>query len=121
MAGLAKGDVSELVGADLEPVRVGARRTAAPWLLAGLITALLAVAAALAWAHATAPLAHPGLVESTPGQLAVWAANRADLAPEAYLPRARLALVGLSLAAAVLSGLSAFHLWRRPQYSRPAL
>ncbi len=121
MAGLAKGDVSELVGADLEPVRVGARRTAAPWLLAALIAALLAVAAALAAAYATAPLDHPGLVESTPGQLAVWAANRADLAPETYLPRARLALVGLSLAAVVLSGLSAFYLWRRPQYSRPAL
>jgi NitT/TauT family transport system permease protein len=121
MAGVVKRDMSELVSSEATLARAGARRTATPWLLAGLAAAMLALALVLAGSYAAAPLDHPGLVESTPGQLAVWAAQRSDLEPEAFLPRARLALAGLALAAAAFSGLSLFHIWTRPSRSRPAL
>ena len=119
MAGVAKGEVSEVATA--EQARVGALRAATPWLLVGLTAALVALGLFLLVSVAGAPLDHPGLVESTPGQLAVWSANRADLEPEAYLPRARLALAGLALVTIVLAGLSVFHAWSRPARSRPAL
>ena len=118
MAGVAQGDLSERVV--VEP-RAGARGVSSPWLLAGLGLALLAVSLALTASYLSAPLDHPGLVESTPGQLSMWAARRAELEPEAYLPRARLFLAGLSLAATALTGLSLFHVATRSQRTRPAL
>lgn len=113
--------MSELVAVEAERAPAGASTQAVPWLLGGLASALLILALVLGGSFAAAPLDHPGLVESTPGQLSIWAANRADLAPEAYLPQARLALAGLGLAAAVLSGLSLYRLWTRPQHSRSVL
>src|SRR5688572_27304590 len=117
MLPVAQGDVNERVVVEPRP---GARGAASPWLLAGLGLALLAVSLALTASYASAPLDHPGLVESTPGQLSIWAARRAELEPEAYLPQARLVLAGLSLAAAALTGLGLFHAWSRPQRTRPA-
>jgi NitT/TauT family transport system permease protein len=117
MAGVARSEVSELAAA--ESARAGARPQSAPWLLAGLGAALVVVALGLAAHYAVASVDSPGLVESTPGQLAVWAAKRAGLGDGALMPRARLALAGLSLTAAALSGLGLYHTWTRPRRSRP--
>jgi NitT/TauT family transport system permease protein len=119
MARTVESDASDLLGASRG--RLGTRREPATLLAAGLVLALLAVGLLLAGHYAAAPLDLPGLVESTPGQLALWAARRADLAPEAYLPRARTFLAGLGLAVAALSGLSLFLIRARSQRSRLAL
>lgn len=118
MAGVAQRSVSEQFAAE---ARLGTRAAAKPWLLTVLTLALLGVTLALTAGFSGAPPDHPGLVESTPGQLSLWAARRAELEPEAYLPRARLVLAGLSLAAAALSGVSLYHIWTRAHRTRPAL
>lgn len=119
MAGVAKRNAGEYLKSERVPV--GARPSAPPWLLVGLAAALLLVALALAGYFALAGSDSPGLLESTPGQVAAWAAVRDDLEPTAYLLLARLVLVGLALAAAVLAGLSVRRLWTRPTLTRPAL
>jgi len=75
----------------------------ARWVPAALAGAMLLIALFLAWSFYAAPLDHAGLVESTPGQLALWLAGRAEAPPEARLEQARWALVGLAGGAALLS------------------
>jgi NitT/TauT family transport system permease protein len=118
MARTVQSDASDVLVASRG--RLGARREPA-MLLAGLVLALLAVGLLLAGHYAVAPLDAPGLVESTPGQLALWAARRAGLPAEAYLPRARAFLAGLGLVVAALSGLSLYLIRTRPQRTRLAL
>ena len=93
----------------------------ARWLPVPLALALLALGLALAAGYALAPLDHPGLVESTPGQLALWLAVRDQLAPDAYLGQARLALAGMGLLAAGLAGVSLYGLRASPERARPML
>ena len=119
MAHLAQREITELPAA--EGSQAAPRTASMAWLLLGLTMAMLAVALGLTLYYATTPPDNPGLVESTPGQLAVWAARRADLDEGALLPRARLALAGLSLLAAVLSGLSLYRVWTRAARTRPQL
>ena len=98
-----------------------ARPEAGRWLPLGLAAGMLLAAVVLAMSYVTAPLDHPGLVESTPGQLVIWMAARADAEPEAYLAQARLALLALHLIAASLSAASLWRLWAHPHASRRGL
>lgn len=119
VAGVAQREATELPAAEV--VRDMARPAATHWLLAGLTAAGLVVALALAGYYLISPLDSPGLVESTPGRLAAWAAQRDNLNVEARLPLARLVLVGLGLVAAVLSGLGLYQALVRPRLTRPIL
>ncbi|MEK7784222.1 MAG: ABC transporter permease subunit, partial [Chloroflexota bacterium] len=71
--------------------------------------------------YAAMPFSDPMLVESTPGQLAIWVAARNQLDEESALGTARLALVIMSLLAAVLPVGSIYALARHPNGSRVAL
>ena len=72
-------------------------------------------------AYAAMPTSDPMLVESTPGQLAIWVAARNQLNEESVLGTARLALVIMSLLAAVLPVAGVYALARHPDRSRVAL
>jgi NitT/TauT family transport system permease protein len=82
---------------------------------------MLAIAVSLAGATLTRPVDHPALVESTPGQLALWIAGRGQLDPEALLGNARLALAIMCLLTAGATTFGLVTLWRRPEHSRGAL
>ena len=69
-----------------------------------LTLVMLALGLIVAAAYVGMPLDDPSLVESTPGQLALWLAARNNLDEAATLGTARIALVGMSLLAAGLSG-----------------
>ncbi len=81
-----------------------------------MVVGLFIIAAYLAM-----PASDPMLVESTPGQLAIWVAARNKLDEESALGTARLALVIMSLLAAVLPVGSVYALVRHPDRSRVAL
>ena len=82
---------------------------------------MAAIAAIIALNYALMPVAEPALVESTPGQLAIWLAARNNTAEAAMLGGARWALVIMGALAAALSGLGVFISIRRPQQSRLTL
>jgi NitT/TauT family transport system permease protein len=86
-----------------------------------LAAGMIALGVSVVLAYATLPVGDPALVESTPGQLAVWVAARNNLPEESLLGTARLALLVLGLLAALLPALGAFALLRRPDRSRTAL
>jgi NitT/TauT family transport system permease protein len=109
---------------ELAPAEAGAqglRLDPARWLPAGLALVVLALALVLALGYATAPLDHPGVVESTPGQLALWLAGRQQIDPDWHLGQARLWLAGMSLLAAALAGVCLYGLRAMPARSRHVL
>ncbi len=71
--------------------------------------------------YAAMPFSDSMLVESTPGQLAIWVAARNQLDEESALGTARLELVIMSLLAAVLPAGGVYILARFPDKSRVAL
>ncbi|MBI3241147.1 MAG: ABC transporter permease [Chloroflexi bacterium] len=91
----------------------------------GLPTALavgmIVIGVIITVAHLVMPLADPTLVESTPGQLAIWVAARNKLDEVSVLGAARLALAAMGVLAAALSAFSLYVLTRRPGKSRVAL
>lgn len=91
------------------------------WVPAALAAAMLLTALVLAWGFFSAPLDHVGLVESTPGQLALWLAGRADAPPEAHMAQARWVLVGLASGAALLAAIGLLSLALLPAHSRGLL
>lgn len=103
------------------PTAARARAKAGRWLPLWLAAGLLSVAALLALGYALAPSDHPGLVESTPGQLALWLAGRANAEPGRYLAGARWVLVALHVMAAAASLAGMWRLWIQPRASRPVL
>ena len=111
---MIESDIGQLTST--RPAALAAR--ALPTVVAA---GMLALAALLAVAVLTAPLEHPGIVESTPGQLALWLAVRAGAAPEGHLGQARLVLAGMALLAAGLAGAGLYALRARPAHSRAAL
>jgi len=86
-----------------------------------LTLVMLALGLIVAAAYVGMPLDDPSLVESTPGQLALWLAARNNLDEAATLGTARIALVGMSLLAAGLSGGGLYALARRSASSQRAL
>ncbi len=90
-----------------------------PIAIAGGLTA---IALFIAFNYAVMAVTEPALVESTPGQLAIWLAARNNWAEEAAVGGgARLAMMVMGAMAAALSGAAVFVCIRRPGRSRLAL
>ena len=86
-----------------------------------LAVSLLAIALILTGAHFMLPLTEPALVESTPGQLALWVAGRNGLEQNSALGAARLALGGMSLLLAAIAGLDLYLLAQKGHLGSGAL
>ncbi len=82
---------------------------------------MLAVGLIVAVVYLVMPLADPSLVESTPGQLAIWIAARNNLSEDSTISAARLALMAMGLLAAGLAACGIYALARQSHYRRGAL
>ena len=90
-------------------------------LLIALTIGMLVIGLSVAIAYAAMPLSDPSLIESTPGQLAIWIAARNGLSEESVLATARLSLVAMGLLVAVLTARGVYALARHTQRSRRPL